>query len=747
MSEIIIYFFLIVCPILIAFSIVYFKKKQDPIILLYLLLIPVLSLLLVWLGRIYIYDYSLFFKYSIGIFNANLLELIFFMLAILAITGYAFIYLKETSTKFILISLVLLSPIVFNSIERLTQNAAVDEVNTIYEAVILDNSALEHWSRSAYRFTSITMGSLFTLINDGDYESHPGKSVLDLGYHKALHWFFMFLLILILHRIISKYYVIFDEKSNRKYNEVLFFSLFIGLALIIPNNLMGLRYANYDGFAMMLGLIGLFLSLASLEKNSVRLAITSLVICTVACQEKLLLAPLAILALLITTYVMYQGKHKLRYLPLFLALSVFISLGTAAVMTLIVGTARQLNFPEHLAFSVSTPLISWKIPRKLVIDPANQLNLPRLEMARYIGIVGIIVLLATLFFDYTKNIFIKIVPRISKVLVLIVSLVVLTVGIWGSYNIRTYQAWIVPPPDGIFDARYQGYLVGNEYWFDDTQTKTEHFLKNIVWYNSVFVNSVPTACWILLFISLPVIIVKRKTLRVKSDSLLDIAIIVSLIFPTFMAVNSSWLYNRYYNIFTYLLCLYTLILAFKLISIINRNRIKLAVVIVIWLGFALEVLPYRPAYGFFSPFWSNADETVRVELGRSTLRFVGWSLEHEPAQSKIYSRCKVQGNCSKIRIFNDYGGTWLGTNDNKPSWQIFNLVTQGFGVPSTIQANGYSENDYFVITRIGLYNPFGNPRERMVPPEIKPDFLIKSGRLITAWVYRGDELNRNGFSF
>lgn len=720
--------------------------RGNRILLLFTIGIPAVILFLVLLGRFYIFNHNKFLTIKISFLGANLLEISFLIAAFTLLTIYALSFLPRTSKKIALLLVILLIPFIFNAVVHGTQDGAVDEGNTIYEAGILKNTQLEAWRRSSYRITSVTMGTLFNLIDNRDYVASTDIRITQLGYYKAAHWFLAFIFIIGLHYVINKFFIrkLFDKNNF----EALFFVLFIGASLLIPSNLMSMRYANYDAFSMLLGLIGLFLSLAGVNQTSWKYAYWGLIFSTLAAQEKLLASPFLIVSLMLSAYVMYQKKHKMYLVPLFVLIGMFISLITAAVLTLWVGLIRNFTFPDFSLFNLAAPLISWKIAYNLVVAPAKDLTLPIAEVSKYITALGAVLLIATIFLDIIKGLLNKINTKFNKIAVLACVLVVWIFGIFGTYKMKAYQPWIVPPSPGNFDAR----AVGNNFWFVDTETKNEQMFKNIAWYNAEFVNTVPTVVLVLLFIIVVFALLRREKGQTSINGFLDIAVMASLAFPTLLAIKSSWLYNRYYNAFTYLLCIYVLVNVITfLLPKIKSIKIQSAVVFIIILGFFIEIIPYRVAYGYFRPIWSQAGEYEKnnVETGRQFLAFSGWSLEHAATQSKIYEICKQEKNCSEVRIYSDYAGYWLGSAHSLSTWEVFNFNGDSYSIPQASVIGGYKNTDYFVLTRIGLYNAlgFGNLRTMLVPKEVVPVFTIKVRGFIIAWVYRGDELKKQGFSF
>jgi hypothetical protein len=85
-----------------------------------------------------------------------------------------------------------------------------------------------------------------------------------------------------------------------------------------------------------------------------------------------------------------------------------------------------------------------------------------------------------------------------------------------------------------------------------------------------------------------------------------------------------------------------------------------------------------------------------------------------------------------IRLYHNHYGAWLGNNCG-----IAILDMADHTVPLT-----YTGRDYYIVDRLSVVQGW-----LAFPSEIAPEFTIHTRGFAQAWVYRGDELAKQGFSF
>ncbi len=672
-----------------------------------------------------------YFEPFLPVLGINLFELITISVGLII----TFFYLKRNvkSYKAIGILLILIGLLFYISVEKSSQMLASDEGISVMEfASIKYTAQMGVWGNGALRLSYILIGIPLSLFKPGDYNSL-------LSVAKMLHWIGGIVMMLGIFSLLKKYVLkITDEEKF-----VLTFILFMMFTLITPMNLIAWKIANYDLYAMFVATAAMFLlGIAYLTKN-LNLTIVALVISVAGSQEKLNVSPLIIVSLIMLGYLAYNKYKKLYIIPLVISAGVVASIIEILLMYGLIGVARDLDFPTKGTVSILYPLVSWGWPLVSAKIASNLAYFNSTYSYYLLGALVVISCVCSILLSKFDNLFDNIGSKISSKLALIVMIAALAIGVWGTFNTQAYEGFFVQAPKGTYG--HDKNPNANYTWYPGATTAQEFHIKNIAFYYAVFINAIPSVFWVLLAFIVIFDFTRRNSNKTKYSFIWDLAVIMCFLMPLGYALTSTWLVNRYYDLYHYIFELYILI---RLYSFINSNQSlvkKKALIAVTALVLVIELWPFAPVYAAFRPFWSDQSESYNKNFvqGRMDVAWQGWGEEIMIAQKEIFKRCLKTKSCEKTIITANFRGAWLYKYKGKqPNEILLGINVDSDHIPHKERLGPYTKDDYFIFTRGGL--------KRTVPvpgKEVPAEFTISYRGYVQTWVYRGDVLAKHGISY
>lgn len=674
----------------------------------------------------------------------NFIEIILFIISLCTVGVFVCKYLKIK--KYFWHFFAVFPVVLFLVIERISRFLTTDETFTVLENIYYTENIYSQWNAGALRFTETIFRPIFFVL----------KNHVDIFnrvlIQKSLHMYVGLILVLVLFFILQKHFL----KIRDEFKLYCVFTLFYMVSLFMPMNALAFKVSNYDLFSMLLMLISLVFLSIGIKKNDFNYSVYGLICSVLAAQEKLTASPVIALSLIVFTYLIYKKYSKKVLLPLYYIIGLVIYYLVTLFMYLIVGLLGGFGVLEFTFYSVSYHLVSWGyfFVRHLYQDHTQVVFE---NFAFYILIVQTFIsatflILFIFWLEKKKHFYTRLVDYIqanSEKLINILLIITFTLGIFGTFFVKAYWAPYREIPANIYDpktAKFNG-----TYLYFDVPDAPHFYFNSILWSYAVFVNSIPTAVFLILLLKILYQIRNKKPKDVKEEDTLflylKLALIFSLFVPLIFTITRTPISNRYLNVFSYVLGVYSV---FNFLQIIDffKEKIKPDLVIfgiyTVIILFLVEVFPFKPVFGAFRPFWSfqSKDYFTKVEKGRVDLSWMGWGEDLMLAGDRIFYNCEVSGeNCRNLRIFSNYNGRWMRKINNLPVSQYFELTIAGLA-PGSDFIGVYTNRDYFILSRSGLIQDY--PK---YPEGVEPEFTIDYRGYTVAWVFRGDKLKDAGVDF
>lgn len=678
----------------------------------------------------------------------NSYELVVLLFSTALVVGFLKL-LRYSNGKVLILALVCIGPLYLSGI-KLTQFLTTDENLTIYEATLLHRAHIEEagsqWGLGGSRFSFATIGVLYNVFSKDAWQTgraEPGNQdgTSSLWYHaicilKSLHYLVGLVLILLIYYLLESYFIPIELRLPRFF----FFVIYMYSILLLPINIVGLKVFNYDLFSMLLFVLSMLLSLISLKKTSWKICSVSLVIATLASEEKLTASPIMLFIMAMNCYLLLQNFKK----PLYAIVAGVVNLSVYYVTVLLtfssVMVVRNLNTSFLSLSSINFSLVSWGYPFIRLIN--NDFK----QFSKYSLILMVITILSTTAVGFTvyliqRTKYFELLGRkmcFQKKWILSAVSCLFILSLYGTYFVKAHYAPLRPIPADTYDPHSPTF--NGAYIYFDASSKLEYTVKHIAWSYAIYFNALPSVFTVCLFLLVVYLYITKNKERASS---LDVAMFVSLLFPLFLALTRSPILNRYFNTFLFISVidvLYNIYRYFVTAFSVNKNIAFSALLVT---GLIVEISPFKPLYGAFRPVWSEPSNKYKniYEVGEPDLSWTGWGEEMMIIGEKVWAKCKVNNSCKDTRIYFNFSGKWNLLSDGVPIRQHFKHFDTL--VPTSEQAGGYSRDDYFIVNRSALNSKV----PRNFPTEVVPYETVNYRGYIQAWVFRGDQLNEKGFSF
>ncbi len=674
-------------------------------------------------------------------FNLNHVELVVFI-TIIVIQLCHLIIRRIPSGELILILLCCVPAAYFAS-AGCVRFLSWDESYIFYDIINFRTSPLLQWSFGALRTSTTLWGPLFSVIQS---LTHISKDIT-LVLVKASHLITGVLLITIM---IDQLHSCFFQK----FPKTVFHAVMFNAVMFLPVTGIALKTLNYDLLSMLSGTLGTLLCIGGISKQSKWRIFFSIIILTLAANEKLIASPF-LWAGMVASVSALSWQHKKSAATVLLSRLAMWSAAVPAVSLIVI----VLSFIYVKAFhDLSVPLFTaqqmliaysscfWPFWNLFHIGSSFFTITLRSSLLTEIGIVlkGILIIVCIVFASSAAFIaFLKIIisrklytaiPRVnfivSKCNFSILTIITIT-GIIAGYTLNVKIWPLIPISEGYYVPQATFNNIALQF---GAKTVFGHSFFSAAWACAVYINALPTTLLLLMVLGTVITIRSQERYSVHTDTLLlNLFTMFCLCAPVVYGVLQLPLYSRYFNLF---LLGPTLSLIPIFIKWYHTRPKQLTIICIAGSVFMfIESYPFQSFVASFRPVWSNCSSSINQQpsIGNVTPWYPGWGEELPDAFERIIKEfpCDTQ----EIRLYYNFPAALIGPPINV----LTSAMPKGHG---TLPYR-YSGHDFYILSRNGVstytYIPF--------PSGIKPVFTIKNRGFVKAWVFRGSDLYNNGFSF
>lgn len=679
----------------------------------------------------------------------NGIEMIIMGMAYAMLVGFAYRAVNN-GTRALLYALALV-PVLALAIEGVTQFLTCDETYMILELENVRSTRYRQWTMGGYRTSILVTGSLVQMLQDVLLPVRHTATQLH-ALTKAIHWLVGFGVLGFIHEALRRYFVPREQQP-------LFFVVFMGVALMLPTNILALKVANYDLLSTMLGVLSLVLALGALSSRSLRPALAGIVVGSLASQEKVIASPFLAVAIFSAVFVAATwttarlnaqptaqrtagkrtgsgrgtsavpeaepaGATVAEALPWLRVASVMMISVLTAVLTTVFSWIMVDGMHGGLTLSLERavePLIGYITLLHSTSEAGGSIVGWAFPVAM-IGIGAAAISASILYRSLRQRM-----TGISVYASSITSLVLVVFAMLGAYGTYAYTTYIYPYhplPEGIY-LPTKAFNDAIAHFMQPTYAS--HMAAIISVSYGVIANGLPTAIWVALAaVGLWGILGKR---RMQVSALWSVTTLIVLLFPLAYAVTQTPIGSRYLNLFLFVIAVFAALALTAAVATALRP-IKLALPTALLLLMLAELGMFRPFIASFTPVWNRFDAAFASKplygVGK-TGHWSGWGEENFIAGSRIAQEFRKPGE--RIRIHCSYPGDWL-TDDTTITFAKYNEFTRNV-----------TSSDYYILSRAAVYQqryPF--------PHGQKPLFTLDYGGATMAWIFRGDQL-RNTIMF
>lgn len=609
-----------------------------------------------------------------------------------------------------------------------------DETYVVYEPTNLAEDSLKNWHLGAFRTTDLLVGVPLSIA-----KAFTGFSLDIMAvFAKSLHWLIGFVVILLILETLMR--ISKKDKSPAIY---LFFSYCI---MLLPVVIMAQKIINYDSLSMLTGALAILLLIRGWNENRTIWLYLSIVSAAFAAQEKLIAAPFLWFCLFSVPFKAILSTNDYR--PIVIAcktlkpaaaamtFSIFTMLFTFSVVSIV----NNRGLPQADAFNLFYPLMSgfWPVLRAIGFDLFKIFNGMSFNGYQFIIlllvvficlfsiVIFLIAVLVTLFRSRTRlSTMLTQIRGNLPVINYTLFFLSLIIGISGCYLISAYFAPYYP----LQQDSYKPALSFNDAFVHfGARTLPSHLLYSIGWSYAVFFNAVPTLFIIMTAVNAFSLILKK---RKSSIPIFEIIYTISLLMPVLFGLFQVPVSNRYFNLFILIIILKTIYDLSQLSSERYRRGI-----IAFGAGCLLliEIIPFGPLYAAFHPIWSNYSYSYNTRPSRGILNpwWMGWGEEAFIEEKRIARKLNTDNpSLDGIVFYSNYMGSCL-----------YNKTKAVFCPIDSVSNFRYTDNDYYILNRMGIAQ-----LNIGFPEGIEPFDKICFRGFIQAWVFRGSDLKKHGFSF
>jgi len=646
--------------------------------------------------------------------------------ALILQTGYLLI--RKMPRRSIVLVTFLSVPALYVSVESMNSILSCDESYIVYEPVNLANDSLVNWNRGAFRTTDLTVGlPLFFL------KKVTGFSLDIMAiFAKSLQWLIGFILILILIELIWR--ISGREKSFVSCYLVAFYGI-----VFLPVVLLAQKILNYDSLSMSGCVSAIFLLFAGWKEKKTSLLYLSVVFVAFAAQEKLIASPFLYICICIVPFIVaFQNSDRsfsslLRNGTLASCKAVLAAVTVFLFSYLVVALVNTKGMPQANPFDIFYPFASafWPLLR---MAGFSVFELTKSTFAGYYLLIPLMVylcaVLSTLIFTLVyraicsrEAFYCAIHKRLSAVSSInyILFMLLFLAGVIGTYTVNAYLGPVYP----LLPGEFKGAEFNKTFIHFGAFSPVSHFFSSGGWAYAVFFNSIPS---IFIFLAaLNLFFVSKQ--KIKPVLGLELLFTISLLGPLIYSTLKIPVSNRYFNVFILFVVSKMMVDFYRFSEFNFRTRVALAASVVFLF---IEIFPFRPLYGPFRPLWSNYPSSYNSSFSKAVLNpsWMGWGEEVAMSGKRLLKYYKHSNpSLSGITIYHNYFGDWLYKKNDADLVLI-----------DTVSGLKYTENDFYIFNRMGIAHSFHE-----FPDNVPVFDTISYRGLITAWVFRGSDLEKHKF--
>lgn len=612
---------------------------------------------------------------------------------------------------------VVLSVPAFLSVERATQFMTIDETGLTNLLLTPQDRAHQQMVAGAFRTTLPAALPMVRAMESAGFREDSIRMML-----KGAHWLIAAILIFAIHVLIAKLgdFDAFDPP---------FFVLSMSCLLLLPVTNMAIKTFNYDAISMLgsvLALLLVCLAFAGHWRAKVPASFAAIVAAALAAQEKLSASPILCVALLAYALLSAQraSDHPMVAAVRAMVTGICLAALLAALSTLVYAIGYSASLPGAVWMGVADGFSSWAwIPIQILSGKGGGEVPGRLAaVALAITLLMAAAAAAGKFAGSRPRLL-----RFGPTVVASSTLMGLAAGLLSTAVLQPF--WAPFHPSAVPES-----FVMNGIWLHfglDSGLLTR--LAYIGYAFEVMVVAMPTLILGLVVLAGISMVVRRGEEDGHAGFLMGVALVLVLT----GAVLEVPLANRYLNIPLLLLMLAALLVIFSRLNGIAsaaRASSPLSVVVACICALVLvwEVLPFRPLFAAFRPFWLNYDDGHFAEPGRLNPSWMGWGEERALLGREFEKWCATSiGGCADVRVFHLYYGRWLPERDRP------------FAIHDWADVAGkepLGDKDFYMFSRTRIVQ--GTPQ-----PKAKPIVVLAFRGYEMAWIYRGSDLAREDYRF
>lgn len=616
-----------------------------------------------------------------------------------------------------LLLVAMLSVPVFLSVERDTQFMTIDETGLTNLLLTPQDRASGQIVAGAFRTTlPAALHAVHAMERTGFGEDRI-RMVL-----KDTHWLIAVLLLFAIHVLIARIGGLdpFDPP---------FFVISMSCLLLLPVTSIAIKTFNYDSISMLGSVLALLLVCLAFSRHSrakVPLSLAAIIAGTLGAQEKLSASPILCVALVAYALLSAQRAkgHPIVAAVVAIAIGICLSVSLSALSTLIYAIGYPASLPNSAWVGIVDGFSSWAWIPILILSGMGGGEVPdRLTAA---GVAITILVAAAAVAGRLAGMRLALPQFLSKIAAG-ATLVGLAAGLLSIALLQPY--WAPFHPSTVADS-----FLMNGIWL--------HFGLNSNWMTraayfgyafEVLVVAMPTLIFGLVAAAGILMIGRRH----DEDDHASFLMAVGLVLVVLGAILQVPLANRYLNIPLLLLLLAALLVVFGRLNRIAStarvpNALSVMVACICAVSLVWEVLPFRPLFAAFRPFWLNYADAHFAEPGRLNPSWMGWGEERALLGREFEKWCAtVTGRCAGARVYHLYYGRWLPERDRPFA------ILDWAGVANR---EPLGENDFYMLGRTRII-------QGMPQPKSKPVVTLAFRGYEMAWVYRGSDLAREDYKF
>jgi len=621
----------------------------------------------------------------------------------------------------------LLMPCVYFSVNMLTEVVTADEPG--YEEAItfvkgIQDGLIAEKLLYSYRFSQLTLGTIFDLIPDRIFLSLTNQNVWHI--YKIVHYFIILLIIIETVNVWHKYILASWNEPKRIFLENFIFAGLLGL----PVACLIIKVVNYDATSVYLGMLGISWILAYAYVHKLALGYLGTISIALGVSDKWTALPYWCIGVVLFAYFrgsLYESKVVRVGVELCTVVSSYMIALLISFFYLIYARYQQGGLYDEInlgSIGYCFTQAARVLPSGVSFHPNySEKSAFSSDTLFYIIIITIVMMIAVRCICFveqlTDNQFLSLMAILSCT-VLVVGQIV---GIIGAYRIPVE----IHPWFPIQDWEYQAKDSLNGLVFHyRASTYIGHLIYKTCFMSGVIITNLPTAVTALMVFS-EIMLFKNRTKLEEKDKPILLVYVAALILLFMYVLSGTPLHvPRYFAFSLFWIVIIGATFAIKYMDYSVKMKFAWAIFVGLYL---VEMVIYTPNIMPFSPLWLVHNEkynnTVRTgEWHAGEVFFWGedLALGGNLIENYLLDINKEINDYTAYHIYSDYGSVWI---DNP-----------GFVINSKITDESFDDHSFYIFSKTRLFR-------NTVPDfiyDIDPIMTISYKGEIGAWIYSGEQL-------